>query len=383
MGMPRNMPGAAGRGGEIGALSAERLERRLRSLAWGEKQVLVAFLRHLAEFDRRRAYAAGPHSSLFQYCVREIGLSEDEAYLRILAARLGRDYPAVLDMLGSGQTHLSCLAKLSPHLTPENAQRLLDEARGKSKREVERIAARYGAPPPGSDSIRWIAPAAAQEAEAPGAEAPQLALGGSDTGSSPMQAPRRTSALGAAESPIAARTGSQSRPPAQAQEPQLVRIAFTASEELLAKIERAKGLLRHKFPTGRLELLVGAAFAALLDRCDPERRPSSRPAGTAGTGQAGARSRRIPRWVRDRVWRRDGGRCAFIAADGRRCPARDWLEYDHIRPFALGGPSDDPENIRLCCRTHNGFAAREIFGEDAMPRRTRAEPTRSRTESEA
>jgi hypothetical protein len=53
-----------------------------------------------------------------------------------------------------------------------------------------------------------------------------------------------------------------------------VRIAFTASERLVAKIERAKALLRHKHPSGRLELLVDEAFEALLNRRDPERRPA-------------------------------------------------------------------------------------------------------------
>lgn len=41
----------------------------------------------------------------------------------------------------------------------------------------------------------------------------------------------------------------------------------------------------------------------------------------------------------------------------RRC-----LEYDHRRPFALGGSSDDAENIRLLCRAHNRLHAEYAFG---------------------
>ena len=98
-----------------------RLERKLHALARGEKQVLAAFLRHLDAFDLRRIHAPRGYPSLFRYCTLELRLSEDEAYLRISAARLSRKYPEILDMLARGETHLSSLAKLSPCLTPANA----------------------------------------------------------------------------------------------------------------------------------------------------------------------------------------------------------------------------------------------------------------------
>jgi acetyl-CoA C-acetyltransferase len=73
----------------------------------------VAFLRHLDEFDRRRSYAPLGYPSLFRYRVGEPALSEDEACLRTLAARRAREYPQVLEPLGSGELHLSGLARLS------------------------------------------------------------------------------------------------------------------------------------------------------------------------------------------------------------------------------------------------------------------------------
>ena len=142
----------------------------------------------------------------------------------------------------------------------------------------------------------------------------------------------------------------------------LVRIAFTASEHLLRKIERAKALMRHKHPSGRLELLVDEAFEALLAKRDPGRRPPrKRPPPTSQPAHL-PQSRRIPQWVRDEVWRRDGGRCAFISRDGKRCSGVEWLEYDHITPWALGGSSRESANIRLACRTHNEYAAACVFG---------------------
>ena len=73
----------------------------------------------------------------------------------------------------------------------------------------------------------------------------------------------------------------------------------------------------------------------------------------------------MPAAVRDAVWVRDAGRCAFLSPEGERCPATRWLEIDHIIPFALGGSSDDMANLRLFCRAHNQLLARRIFGEAA------------------
>ena len=59
-----------------------------------------------------------------------------EAYLRIRAARLGREFPRVLLMLEAGELHLSAIKHLAPVLTQDNGNELLETARFKSKREA-------------------------------------------------------------------------------------------------------------------------------------------------------------------------------------------------------------------------------------------------------
>ena len=123
------------------------------------------------------------------------------------------------------------------------------------------------------------------------------------------------------------------------------KIAFDCGKDLLEKLDRAREVLRHKFPAGKCEDILDEALEGLLDRRDPSRgRPAAR---------GPVRTRYIPQWVRDAVWRRDGGRCAHVGLDDRRCVERGGLEYDHIVPFGLGGKSNSPENIRLLCRPHN------------------------------
>ena len=76
---------------------------------------------------------------------------------------------------------------------------------------------------------------------------------------------------------------------------------------------------------------------------------------------AGERGRYLGVAVRREAHGRDRGQCAFVAANGRRCNERAFLEFDHIEPFArLGAP--DARNIRLLCKAHNLLHARKCFG---------------------
>jgi hypothetical protein len=67
------------------------------------------------------------------------------------------------------------------------------------------------------------------------------------------------------------------------------------------------------------------------------------------------------------VHERDAGRCRYVDEQGRRCTARDGLEFHHRRPFAWGG-DHSPENVALICRAHNGHLAEMDYGREAMAR---------------
>lgn len=77
------------------------------------------------------------------------------------------------------------------------------------------------------------------------------------------------------------------------------------------------------------------------------------------------------------MYERDGGRCAYVDGQGRRCPARDRLEYHHRHPFGHGG-RHSVDGISLMCRTHNLYLAEIDYGREAMVRHRRSE-TESRS----
>ena len=101
-------------------------------------------------------------------------------------------------------------------------------------------------------------------------------------------------------------------------------------------------------------------------------RPRRTPRGTTN-------GRHIPAHVKRAVWERDGGRCTFVSANGRRCPARTMLEFDHLDPVARGGQAT-VENITLRCRAHNQFGAECAFGTEFMKNK-RQEARRARAEA--
>jgi 5-methylcytosine-specific restriction endonuclease McrA len=75
----------------------------------------------------------------------------------------------------------------------------------------------------------------------------------------------------------------------------------------------------------------------------------------------------IPDQIKRAVWQRDGGRCAFISDDGRRCCETGGLEFDHIDGFAQTHVHD-VDRIRLVCRAHNQHAADQLYGRVFMER---------------
>ena len=76
-------------------LSDSELERRLKLSVAKERENLAGILELLSEFEGRRLHAKRSFSTLFQYCVRELGYCEGAAIRRVFASRTARKHPMV------------------------------------------------------------------------------------------------------------------------------------------------------------------------------------------------------------------------------------------------------------------------------------------------
>ncbi|MEK7859190.1 MAG: HNH endonuclease signature motif containing protein [Elusimicrobiota bacterium] len=321
-------------------LTDDDLVARLKACVGKENEDVAAVIEHLMEFDRRRLHSREGQPSSFVYCTKVLGYAEGAAYRRIYCARAARAFPSIVGLLREGQIHLEAVALLAPRLDEDNWQELLAWAKGKSCREIEFKVASLAPRPDIADSIRTV-PAP----PAPSALESNWSL---------------DSALAPAEPAPVLEARAIIKPLSEDR----VHFGFTGGKDLLEKIDRAKELLRHKHPHGRLEEVIDELAEAFLDRKDPQRRIErlTRLKRASAPSRCLEETRRIPQRIKDEVWKRDEGRCVFAAADGQRCPAKAGLEFDHIVPWALGGRSHDTRNIRLLCRAHNQLQARRSFG---------------------
>jgi len=145
---------------------------------------------------------------------------------------------------------------------------------------------------------------------------------------------------------------------------ELISIHFTASRDFETLLNKAKAKLSHKFPEGKLKDIFTEALSTLLEEKSKSKR--------SGLPQKLEKhSRYIPVAVKEEVWERDEARCSYVSPDGRACNSTHFLEWDHELPFCLGGRSDDVENIRLRCRTHNRLLATQTFGLDYIEKKIR------------
>src|SRR3989344_2104418 len=135
-------------GGDVNLINISdgELVSSAREWATKERRARTALLQHLLEIDRRKLFSDYKCSSIFDFSVRVLGYSEQEAYRRILAMRLMRDVPEVLDKFASGTLSLTNAANaqaLFQRLEKEGHKfakiEVLNKLEGKSSRAADRV----------------------------------------------------------------------------------------------------------------------------------------------------------------------------------------------------------------------------------------------------
>jgi hypothetical protein len=299
----------------LAQLSNDEIMAQLATVCAEGNRLTARLIAILVEVEERRLHLELACSSMFDFCVRTLGLSEGAAVRRLNAARLVKRYPQILGRIERGEVHLSALQMLAPHFTPQNVDAVMEGAAHKSKAEVEQLRARIA---PVSDVLPMIRPLTPPPAEA---------------------APARLAPL------------SETRH----------ELRVTVSSALREKIERARDLMAHANPGWDLANVIEQGIELLLAKLEKQRLGKAAKPRPPSRTKAG----RVARAVRREVFERDGSQCTFVSDDGERCPARARLELDHIEARALGG-ADDAGNLRVRCRAHNRLHAERVFGKERV-----------------
>ena len=439
----------------VSALSDDRLLERTKELSGIEHQIEVVVIDHLREIDKRRLYLRRGFSSLFDYAVRELGYSDAAAWRRLKAMRLCADFDGVRERLQDGSMTLNAAAQLqnafdrqernrdraarsaggdgfggaarsqdgsalalapgpaqpaerkpAPVLDPSAKRALVEQAAGKSSRQVMKLLAEVdpelAAP---ADRVRplgagrWEIKAVIDDECRRGLERlkgllshvdPHMTLGqivgrlvqeGLDR-HDPARPPRgrRTGAHAAgaraagAEQTSAAKTqaasargaasAAQHEASSDSAAPSAAKVsAQTAGQPAAEPGDGAATPLQADRGPERLDTLaakpadgttsaaktrcLGRQAAACAKPAPPPRAQTSAAKADGGTGRA------IPAAVKRAVWRRDRGRCSYVdRTSGRRCGSQHLLQIDHVVPYARGGRAE-PNNLRLLCAAHH------------------------------
>ena len=402
----------------VAVLPDQVLLERTRMLARHEQALQLSVLDHLREIEARRLYLRLGYSSLFDYTVRELHYTEAAAWRRIKAMRLCRETRGVRAWLQDGSLNLSNAALLqnsferwdrsaggrtatgspgagtnaapragsAPSATPGEAQgapspvldaharqQLVEQAVGKSTRQVQQMLAevdpeaaapaeRLRALGDGRWELKAVIDAECQRGlqqlrELLSHVDPHLTVGqlvgrlvreGLERydPSRPRRRKRKSDSI------------SDERPSGTAGREAADRVAAAAVSPSAAKPRVAAGDWTSERSTGgagSAEPTSAAKSRVATGSSTPERRTGGAGEPTSVEKSARSSGRSIPAAVKREVWRRDQGCCTFVDRDsGRRCGSRFFLEMDHIVPVAVGGGAE-PGNLVLRCAAHHRY----------------------------
>jgi 5-methylcytosine-specific restriction endonuclease McrA len=339
----------------VSSLEDHVLLRHLTTALSQDHGTTAILLGLIAETEERKLYVPAGYSSMHPFCVKELHMSEDAAYKRIRAGRAARQFPAILPALADGRLNLSAVVLLAPHLKPDNAGELLAASAHKTNAEIELLLAERF-PRPDVPTFLQPLPDASNELAVRPVEASDLQLAPRPmVASDPQLAVRPVATIGGVNTPAPrARIAPLS--------PGKFALQATMRQEMYEKLRYAQALLGHALPSGDVMQVLERGLDSLVEGLEKKKFAKcvrSRPR------RSSANDRYVPAEIRQKVWQRDGGQCTFVSEKGRRCEARDRLEFDHVDPVARGGQTS-ADRTRLLCRAHNQYAAECTFGRGFM-----------------
>ena len=285
-----------------------------------EREQLITILYHLKEIEARRLFSSIGFKSMFEYAVKKLGYSEDQAMRRISAMRLLKELPEIETKINSGALNLSTLGraqiffrkekKAGSRVSSDQKRQLLEALEYKSAREADRIVLSLSSVP--------------QTFQAEKIKPINL---------------------------------------------ELSEVKFVADEQLLEKIKKLKGLLAHSNPQISMQELLHKLCDLGIAKWDPGQSPATSQKQRVNphfkskasedlqqeNGALNISKRKyIPIKIKREVWQQAKSQC-------ENCRSQYALEIDHIKPISLGG-ANNRQNLRLLCRACNQRQAIEKLG---------------------
>jgi hypothetical protein len=314
-------------------MTPQHLHTHFTQLVKTERKITHEVLLCIQQLDSTKAYAELGYSSLFDYLVAGQKYSEGSAQRRISAARLLKEVPEIQEKIQEGTLNLTQLAKMSIAVKQEQKKTgqqvsttekkdILTQLENKNSLETEQLL---------SKELQY---------------APQP------------------------QEKLVAKNDDYY-------------LTIKLNQIQLEKLKKAQAILSHSYPEGNYSDIIEALCEKVIQKKEAPAKTSrkdSKTPTTAPTTKASAvavpsptkttvaseaprkikTSLRafIPTATQKYISHKARHCCEYVSPEtGRRCGTRYQLQIDHRIPLAKGG-GNNPENLRLLCRTHNLAEAR-------------------------
>lgn len=289
--------------------SQQALHEKAISLCRQYSRMEVMIIETLQKIDALKLYKRLGFSSLFQYAVGALTLSESVAYGFISVSRKAKSLVELQEAIKTQTLSVAKAQRMVSVLNNENASRLIEFASQHTSRDIDFEVARIN-PKAGCKDI--------------------------------------------------------ARPLSEAQ----MLVKFSASREVYEKLKRVQSLVAQKLGTAPgFEQTLERVLDFYLERNDPKQKAQRaaqlqnekslcwvrvKPEYKTSGRKSQATSQRSPLKAHEKhaVINRDGGRCTHIDSCGERCANDRYLAIHHIQPVSAGG-SNDPENLTTLCWYHH------------------------------
>jgi len=224
-------------------IQKQQLLRDFSDLVEKDRRDTATMLAYIAEIDRRKLYLEHAYPSMFAFCTKRFHMSEAVAARRIRAGRATCRFPCILGMVARGELHLSGIHQLAGHLTENNHKEVLQHAKHRSMREIEKLIAEISPKPDVPSSVRAL-PFRKAESRLPVETTPQ-------SPSTPQPS---------SPAPVPAKSSSRPVPLA----PRRYKLQVTIGQETRDKLSELQALLSHQIPDGDPARILERALDALL-----------------------------------------------------------------------------------------------------------------------
>ena len=265
----------------------------LRAVALGRshRQLESRLVKVMQEVDGRRLWLKFDCTSLFQYVVSRLGLSEPVAYAFIAVARKAAKVAPLQDAVAGSRISVATAARIVACLTAENAAELIEFATTHTNRETDCEVAQRN---------------------------PKVV------------------------------EGDRVKPTSEGR----IRISVAVSSETYQNLRRVESLEAQRGNGGGLEQALEAAADEYLVHRDPVQKAAradvrrqkreSEIKVCANRVEPTGRVR-LTAEQRHGVFLRDGGRCVHVGHSGKRCGADRWIDVHHVHPETRAGFPAPPD----------------------------------------